>query len=309
MEIPLSNKKTPLISVLIPIFNGAKYLHETLNSLLRQNFREFEVLCIDDSSNDNSLEIIKAYAKKDNRVQVLTLESNKGCVPLVLNTVLDEIKGKYVVYSSQDDLFSTDWLLKMYSRALETGADATIPDLIFYYENDLQHRRVLSGLNGDRSAVLTGREAAQLSLNWTIPGNALWNSNLIKKIRFADFSFNADEYSTREFFFNCNKVVFCNGKFMYRQDNPDAITKKISLKSFDTAYTYFKLFLFFREKGYPFEVYGQEIRKAIISLQRMKTWLALEHSKLSKSEFDQAFSSIRRTEDSLKSHGIPLPTN
>jgi glycosyltransferase involved in cell wall biosynthesis len=264
----------PRISFCIPVYNGEKYIAATLDSALRQTFADFEVLCIDDCSTDGGLAILEAYAARDPRVRVVKMDRNQGTAPKVLNRVLPLLRGDHFVYASQDDLFSEDWLQKMIERADETGADAVVPDLVFHHEGDPSRNRSLVGLHGDRSVELTGREAAFHSLDWTIPGNALWNAGMVRRLGFAEFSMNSDEYSGRVFYLNCNKVVFSEGRFLYRQDNEMAITKKVSFKTFDMPYTFFRLYQLFREHGFPAEVYRREAAKAIQTLHHLDQWLA-----------------------------------
>ncbi|MET0519960.1 MAG: glycosyltransferase family 2 protein, partial [Burkholderiaceae bacterium] len=294
----------PQISVFIPVYNGEQYIGRTLDSLLSQSFGNFEVLCINDCSTDGSLAILQQHARRDPRVRVLNLDSNQGMVPKVLNKALPEMRGRYFVYASQDDLFSADWLAKMHQRALQTGADAVIPDLIFYYENEPERCRSLIGLDGDRSAELSGREALVQSLDWRIPGNALWNGELVRRLGFADFATNADEYSGRVFFLNCNKVVFSEGQFLYRQDNPNAITKKLSYKSFDMAYTFFRLFLLLRDNGFPPELYAREALKAFRTLEQMQRWLDSAKDELPAADLAEARQRSERYERLLREHGI-----
>ena len=64
---------TPKVSVIIPVYNVEEYLRECLDSVINQTLKEIEIICVDDGSTDNSLEILKEYAKKDNRISVLTL--------------------------------------------------------------------------------------------------------------------------------------------------------------------------------------------------------------------------------------------
>lgn len=255
---------TPKITVAIPVFNGERYISRTLNSLRAQRFSEFEVMCIDDRSTDNSLAILKRFQAMDSRIRVISTEFNLGSAPRVLNYVLEAGRGDYFAYSSQDDTFSDDWLAKMYHRALETDADAVIPDVV------LQRSRgaivSLVGVNGNREAILSGSEAVSLSLDWSIAGFALWNAKLIRRIRYREFGMNADEYSTREFFYHCNKVAFCSGIFYYNQDNADAISKKLSPKLCDIPYTHFMIYKFLVEKGFDREIYGRELMRAVSSL-------------------------------------------
>ena len=76
-KILIQNKVnyTPKVSVIIPVYNVEEYLRECLDSVVNQTLKEIEIICVDDGSTDNSLEILKEYAKKDNRISVLTQEN------------------------------------------------------------------------------------------------------------------------------------------------------------------------------------------------------------------------------------------
>jgi glycosyltransferase involved in cell wall biosynthesis len=272
------------ISIVVPVFNGERYLAQTLNSMLAQSCSDFEIIGVDDCSTDGSYRVLQEFAARDSRVRPLRTSVNMGSAPKVLNFALTHMTGGYFVYASQDDLFSKDWLEKMLARSLETGADAVIPDVTYYYEQEPQRNRHMVGVNGDRQAQLTGREAVVASLGWTIPGNALWNAELIKKMGFAEFAINSDEYSVRRFFNVANKVVFCDGEFLYRQDNANAITKKKSVRYFDFSYTHLKLAHWLFEQGYPKEAVLKELKSARKGMAAMAQWYAEVKQDLSEAE-------------------------
>lgn len=93
--------KTPKISVIMPVYNTAKYLNEAINSILNQSFTDFEFIIIDDCSTDGSLEIIKSY--KDERIILIQNEINKGYV-FGLNYAISIAKGKYIARMDSDDI-------------------------------------------------------------------------------------------------------------------------------------------------------------------------------------------------------------
>ena len=214
-----------LVTVIIPIYNGRKYMKQTLDSLIAQTFENFEVFCVDDSSTDNSLEILRGYEKKDSRFRILT-KQNGGSAVKTLVYALPYVQSEYIFYSSQDDLFSNDLLENMYNRAIETDADAVIPNMLFYYDNDSILAKGVYPPENKYDLVLTGKKACELSVDKTIHGFSLRRTKLLKEIGFNTSFVNGDEYTTRVYYFNCNKVVFSKGIFFYRQDNPEAITKK-----------------------------------------------------------------------------------
>lgn len=104
---------TPVISVIIPVYNVEKYLRRCLDSVLNQSFHDIEVICIDDGSTDSSLSILREYAAKDARVRVLA-QSNRG-VSAARNAGLDVAKGTWISFVDSDD----EILPEAYVRILE----------------------------------------------------------------------------------------------------------------------------------------------------------------------------------------------
>lgn len=289
----------PQVTIAIPTFNGAKLLGLTLDSLLAQSHRDFEVLLVDDCSTDGTHQYALSRARQDSRLRVFRTPTNLGTASRALNHVLPEVRGEYFVYSSQDDLFSPDWLQKLVARALETNADAVLPDVAFL-RDELTPPTRLAGLDGNRKALLPGRVAVQLSMDWTIPGFALWRTAIVKRNTFATFGMNADEYSTRLFFLQCRLVAFCDGTFYYRQNNPDAITKKLSRGLFDIPGTHLRLSLFLRENGFPPSLVSQELLRCVSSLLWMKQRLELAGASLTPSDREAAMARLRATFDGIQ---------
>jgi glycosyltransferase involved in cell wall biosynthesis len=259
--------ESPLVSVLLPVYNGEKYLEETLNSLLAQSFNNFEIICINDSSNDNSLNILEKYSQLDKRLKIYT-KPNSGTSAKSVNYGLQFAKGDYFMYSSQDDLFSADLIEKNILRIYETGADVVVPEMYNYYNANDKSTGII-GVKGDLSKVLSGREAFILSLDWTIHGFALWLMNTVKTVGISEYGLNSDEYSTRMFYLNSKKVVFSNGKFFYRQGNRNAITCKWHISQLDYLTTCNKIEEFLFQNGFgkkEIEINRKMLRDELIRL-------------------------------------------
>lgn len=237
-----------LVTVFVPVYNGKKYLRKTLESIQNQTYTNIEVLLVDDSSTDGSAIILNEFSRIDNRFKVF-IKKNGGMVAASWNFIKPEIKGDYVFYSSQDDIFSIDLIEKMVKKQKQTNADSILPDMEFYVENKFDNKRII-GLNGNREIVLSGRQACEKSLNWTIHGFPLTKTSLIRNEYFFEDAFDTDELITRKLFFKSNKVVFCEGIFYYRLDNANAITKTFGVKNFYTLNTSFRLFSFLKENNF-----------------------------------------------------------
>ncbi len=113
----------PRVSVIVPVKNAATYLRECLDSILAQTMPDFEVLCIDNLSDDESPSILEAYAENDKRVRVLQAEGNAGTAR---NCGLDAAEGKYVAFVDADDFIVEQTLESALAKAQETDADVVI---------------------------------------------------------------------------------------------------------------------------------------------------------------------------------------
>lgn len=107
-------KESPIISVIVPVYNTEQYLECCLNSVLLQTFKDFEVLLIDDGSTDKSGEICDKYALKDSRIRVFHKEN--GGVSSARNVGLRNAKGKWLTFLDSDDelmLYALDFLINI----------------------------------------------------------------------------------------------------------------------------------------------------------------------------------------------------
>ncbi len=131
----LRSKKVK-VSVIIPIYNAEKYLRKCLDSVCAQTLEDIEIICVNDCSPDNSLEILKEYASKDNRIKIINFEENKGA-STARNAGLKIAGGKYISFVDSDDSISSDFLDLLYNKALTTNADIIKgEDLINIKEDD-----------------------------------------------------------------------------------------------------------------------------------------------------------------------------
>ena len=96
------------VSVIIPVYNAEKYLKQCLNSICRQTLQEIEIICVDDGSTDNSLNILQEYANADTRIQVLT-QKNQGA-GAARNYGLRTARGLYLSFLDADDFFEPNML-------------------------------------------------------------------------------------------------------------------------------------------------------------------------------------------------------
>jgi glycosyltransferase involved in cell wall biosynthesis len=117
------NRESPQVSIVMPVFNAALWLEQSLASVLTQSLRDFELIAVNDSSSDGSLEILRSAAATDSRIRVLK-SKEKGIVP-ALNTGVAAARAPFIARMDADDLMPTH-RLSIQSEYLERNPDITL---------------------------------------------------------------------------------------------------------------------------------------------------------------------------------------
>lgn len=110
------------VAIIVPIYNGAKYLPPFMESVLAQNYSEFDMICVDDASDDATYEILLEYAKRDERIHIYQNDMRKGAA-CSRNFGLKMANAEYVVFLDADDLIERDFLLQLLCAVKEDKAD------------------------------------------------------------------------------------------------------------------------------------------------------------------------------------------
>ena len=103
------------VSVIIPVYNSEKYIHQAIYSVINQTLQDIEIICIDDCSSDNSFEIIEEYAKKDNRIKAIKQEKNSGQGNL-RNIGIEIANSPYIMFLDSDDWLEKTACEKAYNQ-------------------------------------------------------------------------------------------------------------------------------------------------------------------------------------------------
>lgn len=120
------------ISVIIPVYNTAKYLEKCLASVLNQTLKDIEIICIDDGSTDNSLEIIKEFGQSDGRVKFLT-QKNQG-QSVARNVGIKAAQGEYIGFIDSDDWADESMFEKLYENAKAYDSDIAMCSINVFNE-------------------------------------------------------------------------------------------------------------------------------------------------------------------------------
>jgi glycosyltransferase involved in cell wall biosynthesis len=118
----------PIISVIIPTYNRAHLLPRSIESVLNQTYKDFELIIVDDGSNDNTDEVVNKYIKKDNRIKYIKFEKNKGG-NVARNAGINHSRGEYIAFLDSDD----EWLSKKLERQISVFHKSKIENLGLVY--------------------------------------------------------------------------------------------------------------------------------------------------------------------------------
>lgn len=122
MEENTNELENPKVSIIVPVYNAEKYLTRCLDSLVKQDFPEFEILLINDAATDCSMEIMQSFEERFSNIRIIKHEKNMG-LPSARKTGLYNAKGEYIYFVDADDWIEKETISSMYINALEGRKD------------------------------------------------------------------------------------------------------------------------------------------------------------------------------------------
>lgn len=126
----------PAISIVLPTYNGSRYIRQSIESCLAQTFTDFELIIVNDCSSDNTLSIIQEYATKDSRISIINNELNKK-LPLSLNAGFEKALGRYFTWTSDDNYYAPEALNNLFEiLQTNTSFDLVYTDYSIIDENN-----------------------------------------------------------------------------------------------------------------------------------------------------------------------------
>lgn len=171
-----------LISIIIPVYNKEKLLNECIKSVVYQEYRDIEIIIINDGSTDNSSKIIKDWLKQDTRIKYIN-QTNKG-VAAARNKGISIANGEYIFFLDADDYLEKDALQKLVSYARETNAEITIGNI--YEKQDgkiVKKPKFPSMLLNEKDLIKTEIKLEMFIINhrlMAMAGNKLYKLDFIK---------------------------------------------------------------------------------------------------------------------------------
>ena len=250
----IHRKKTknnmPKVSIIIPIYNVENYLKECLDSVVNQTLKDIEIICVNDGSTDNCLNILKEYANNDSRIKIID-KKNSG-YGHSMNVGLDNATGEYIGIVEPDDYVETNMYEELYEIAIEKDVDIVKADFrIFLGKND---KRFFSYMPLDRTSNFYNKitnpkeekDVFNLKMNtWT----GIYKKEFIEKYNIRHNETAGASYQDNGFWFQTlsqAEKIYCLNKNFYnkRFDNPNSsVNNKAKVFCMKEEYDFIQNFL------------------------------------------------------------------
>lgn len=223
------NKSKPMVSIITPAHNAGRYIAECIDSVLKQDYQDWELILTDDGSNDETEEICLQYTQKDDRIRLLRQEKCKG-VSSARNRGLEEARGEFVIFVDADDLLPENSLT--YRITSIDDADLLCANMD---EVDEKGRFIKPGLTKCTDSSLNNQDAVRVITVYGEQGyqgyscNKLFRRSIIEEnhIRFnEEVSYNEDRLFCFHYVKNCQRVkMIPEVVYHYRQTQGSAMNK------------------------------------------------------------------------------------
>ena len=224
---------SPEISIVMPLYNAERYLKEALESIKMQTFENYELICVNDFSSDNTQKVIDLYAQKDERIKVLKNTERRGAA-YSRNKGLDMALGKYIIFLDGDDLFDESMLEQAFEAIESKRIDIVCFDYVSFTSMPTNaqkrtcHSKRFVRQYCDQSFQVSDMKICDFTDLNTAPWNKLYRTEFLKenKLEFQDLPCCNDVYFVLLSFFLTENMIFLNsGKALVCFRRHDTVTK------------------------------------------------------------------------------------
>ncbi len=213
---------SPIVSIIVPCYNSASTIRQTIESVINQTFSDWEMIIVDDCSTDDSAKIIQEYQSRDSRIRYLKTEQPSGSPSMPRNIAIENSRGEWLAMLDSDDAWFPDKLRDQLDFALKKGC-------LFVYSD--YEKMNWDGERGNRIIHVSEKSTYQSILGTnTIPClTAMIHKNVVKDIRFKhipkeDYAFWLDVMRCGLTAYNTSEV-----HALYREQKQSRSSNKLSM--------------------------------------------------------------------------------
>ena len=283
------------VSVLVPIYNVEEFLPECLDSLVNQTMKEIEIICINDGSKDNSLQVIRDYADRDERIVVID-KKNTGYGDS-MNQGLKKAVGEYIGIVESDDFIDTDAFEVLYDIAKRNDVEVVKANFYEYY-GDTKKDKAISELFPveDTGIIIDPRMKRDIFYQPPCIWTAIYKNDFLKKNAISFLPTPGASYQDAGFSFKvwamARKVYYVQRAFLhYRQDNSNSSVKDAG-KIYCVKEEYDSVEKYLTERDLLSELgpvaFTCRFGGYVWNLNRLKFKPAMEFTKVVKEDYERA---------------------
>ncbi len=255
-----------VISIVVPIYKVEKYIKKCIDSIIKQTYKNLEIILVDDGSPDECGKICDEYAQKDKRIKVIHKEN--GGLSDARNMGIDISTGKYICFVDSDDYIDDKYIELLYDAIRENNVeiaqcgikkiteDEVLIEDIGYKENNLKNGKQML-----KDLYIT---------NWEniIVWNKMYLAKLFDDIRFPKGKIHEDEYTTYKILYKANKIAILKDcLYNYRQNIESITGKKFNIKRLDGLEALNKRLDFFKNNKER-ELYELTLKNYLVMLRK-----------------------------------------
>ncbi len=257
------NASLPLLTVTIATYNVQDFIRASIESILNQTFQDFEVICIDDGSKENTVTILQEYAVKDPRFKVIAKTQNQG-LAVARNESLALAKGKYVVFLDGDDIYDLSLFEKAIHLIEKEQTDIVMWDYLSFYnpaeiaKKQLELSPLLTISSGNKVALLQRPAFTWVKMLRTAKAKEL-------QIHFPTGFTRQDIPVHWHLITQVDKISLLPEKLAFYRQQPDATTAKKDKKLFHLAFVMDVVQQYLKE-NHLYEPYKHEFLRQQLNL-------------------------------------------
>lgn len=236
-----------MISVIVPVYNVEAYLARCVDSILAQNYADFELILVDDGSPDNCPQICYEYAEKDSRIQVI--HQQNGGLSAARNAGIDWVfqnsDSEWFSFIDSDDYVHPRYLEVLLNAAESTGCDVSIGSYIEFSGVSVEPEENIAV----PQKINTEKFFIEKNVNANIACGKLYRRKCFEEIRYPLGKLHEDEFTTYKILFRYNEVSFVETPLYFYFQNDNSIMRTWSSRRLDAVQALYEQLLFFRDNG------------------------------------------------------------
>lgn len=219
------------VSVIVPVYNGEKHLRQCVESIIAQDYKNLEILLINDGSTDGSAHLCEQLRQQDSRVRVVHKRKNEG-LGAARNTSLEVATGEYIVFVDADDWIDPNHVSDLHELLTRTGSDIAISNFTQYYEETGQFNLHI-GTDDYYEAVYSPEEwfafqygvGHNISLCFTVPWSKMYKKSLFEYILYPTDGFGEDDRTTWKTYLAANRIAYMHRSSLIYRVNAGSMTQ------------------------------------------------------------------------------------